>query len=157
MSSSLDLKLLTEAVNTVEDFYGLREDISRFDRYSFRVKQLDLKKEFTPVFLNILSRVEEQGVSDLEGKREVAQEIKSYLENLPQVKISLAFPPQGEFVKRIALDLGQTLEQKVILNVVVREELVAGAIIEYKGLVRDYTIRSSLKQALATALVNMGV
>jgi len=65
--------------------------------------------------------------------------LNSYLSKIPKVILTIAFKPNGEFLKTLSLWFEKNLGKKVVCDIVVREEIIAGALVEYRGKYKDYS------------------
>lgn len=80
-----------------------------------------------------------------EDNRIFFENLKKYLQNLPQVKIVIAFRPKKEFINKISLWLEKEINQKVILDLAFNPEIVGGALIEYQGRQVDFSLAKEIK------------
>ena len=65
--------------------------------------------------------------------------LNSYLSKIPRVILTIAFEPSAEFSKTMSLWFEKNLDKKVVCDIVVREEIIAGAQVEYNGKYKDYS------------------
>ena len=65
--------------------------------------------------------------------------LNSYLSKIPRVILTIAFEPSNEFIKTLSFWFEKNLGKKVILDIRVREDLIAGALVEYNGKFKDYS------------------
>ena len=65
--------------------------------------------------------------------------LNSYLVTIPKVILTIAFKPNVEFLKTLSFWFEKNLGEKVSLDIVVREEIIAGALIEYNGKYKNYS------------------
>jgi succinate dehydrogenase flavin-adding protein (antitoxin of CptAB toxin-antitoxin module) len=73
-------------------------------------------------------------------------ELKKQLLNLPVVKLSLAFKPPSDLLERIVLWVRSKMEPKGILEIVVDEGVIGGAMITFNGRYQDFSLKKSLKK-----------
>jgi len=78
--------------------------------------------------------------------------LRSYLGKVPHVTLTLAFDPPESLVRLIADWFGKNLAAKTVLEIRVREEIIAGMIIEYNGKYKDYSKMGQLGEALRQVL-----
>lgn len=78
------------------------------------------------------------------------QSLIAYLKSIPRVNLFLPFDPSDDFIGDLAVWFERNIGQKVILNIRVQEEIIAGAIIEYNGKYKDYSKASQIEAALAS-------
>lgn len=89
-------------------------------------------------------KFEEEGIAELEKK----------LLALPEIKLEIAFSPNDSFLEKISQWLEKELGQKVILDITVNPKVVAGAIIEYQGFFRDFSLAKNLTNSRINELIN---
>ena len=65
--------------------------------------------------------------------------LNSYLSKIPKVILTIAFEPSAELSKTLGFWFEKNLGKKVVCDIVVREEIIAGALIEYNGRYKDYS------------------
>lgn len=65
--------------------------------------------------------------------------LKAYLVKIPRIALTLAFTPSTEFIAVIGDWLSKNLGKKVLIDLVVKEEIIAGLVIEYQGRFKDYS------------------
>ena len=65
--------------------------------------------------------------------------LNSYLSKIPRIILTIAFKPNVEFLKTLSFWFEKNLGKKVILDIRVREDLIAGALVEYNGKFKDYS------------------
>lgn len=78
------------------------------------------------------------------------KEIETSLQNRPIVDLTLAFGPSYELLQKISNWWNKNIEPNILLNIKIDKKLVAGAIIGYNGIMKDFTLR----QILGTYLEN---
>jgi len=118
----------------------------------FCLKEINLVKKLIFKNINIpLSKKTKEKISEnfrkeierLENKKIISKDpeknlilfenFEKYLQNLPQIKIKIAFHAKKKFVNKISFWLKKEIKQKVILDLIFNPKIVGGAIIEYKG------------------------
>lgn len=83
-----------------------------------------------------------------------ASELKKKLRALPEMKLKIAFPPKDNFIDEISRWLEKEIGQKVILDITVNPKVVAGAIIEYQGNWRDFSLAKKIDRLFSEKLRN---
>jgi len=77
------------------------------------------------------------------------EKFKKYLQSLPEIKLEIAFLPSRKFLSRINQWLEEEFGQKVILDLIINPEIVGGAIIEYQGNWRDFSLRKEIDKLIS--------
>ena len=65
--------------------------------------------------------------------------LNSYLSKIPRIILTIAFKPNVEFLKTLSFWFEKNLGKKVVCDIVVRKEIIAGALIEYNGKYKDFS------------------
>ena len=72
--------------------------------------------------------------------------IKDIVTHLPTVTISLAFTPTPRFLDRISGWLFENFKEPILLDLVIDQEIAGGAIVAFKGIYRDYSLRKKMEK-----------
>lgn len=96
--------------------------------------------------------LEELAGRKLEMRKEEASELEKKLRSFPEIKMEIAFAPNDNFINKICRWLEKELSQKIILDIVVNPKVTAGAIIEYKGNWRNFTLAKEIDRLFAGKL-----
>src|SRR5690242_11362419 len=70
--------------------------------------------------------------------------IKDIVTHLPTVSISLAFVPTPRFLDRISGWFFENFKEPILMELIVDQELGGGAIVAFKGIYKDYSLRKRL-------------
>lgn len=128
------------------------EDIEETKRWIYKAgpKLLNekIKGHVSENLRSIISKLEVTG--DLpNARKELAAFFRGaieYAEKIPSVKLSLAFLPSLDFLKKISNWLVDELGKKVVVDISVDDKIIAGATIEYDGEYRDYSFAAKLDE-----------
>lgn len=143
-----------EKISTTADLNNLLADISKAESASYGagpdVLSHKLRGEVSPIFEAILRKLENDKVipESQEGRVEYFQKLRDYLQNLPKVRLELAFKPSSDFIKKMATFIRSDSGKTIVLDIEVKPAILAGATIEYNGNYRDYSYSSKLEQLL---------
>jgi F0F1-type ATP synthase delta subunit len=74
------------------------------------------------------------------------QEIKKNIAKIPVLTLAIAFPPQQKLLEIIATWFMVNTKKPVLLDIAVNKSLIGGAVIEYKGLFKDYSLKRILEE-----------
>ncbi len=121
-----DLLFLLEEINLVQESIFKNINIPLSERVKGNIEE-DFRKE--------LEELEKKKIisKNPEDNRIFFENFEKHLQNLPQIKIVIAFQPKKEFINKISLWLEKEINQKVILDFNFNPEIVGGALIEYQG------------------------
>lgn len=73
------------------------------------------------------------------------QEIKKNIAQLPVLTLTIAFSPKQQLLEMLATWFLVHTKKPVLLDIVVNKNLIGGAIIEYKGIFKDYSLKKILQ------------
>ncbi len=137
-------------IKTKEELISYLEEISQAQQSAFEKKE-DLlsekvKEKVSETLKNFLERAEEKGIISKNPKQQNSflKKLKEYLLSLPEVKLKIAFSPSSEFLEEINQWFEKELSVKVILDLTINPKIVGGAIIEYQGNWRDFSLRKKI-------------
>ena len=141
----------SKKIVTKEDLLSLLEEIDLVQELIFKNINIPLseraKGNVSEGFRKELEELEKKKIisTNPEDNRIFFENLKKYLQNLPQVKIVIAFRPKKEFINKISLWLEKEINQKVILDLAFNPEIVGGALIEYQGRQVDFSLAKEIK------------
>ena len=151
--------------NTVYDLPSvtrLLDELRLVERSLFKEKpgtiSAKAKDYITGRIISIFEEIELAGLepADDRGQLELLRDVIAYLSNLPQVKVTLAFDPTASFINRLNGQISDQTRTKVILDVVVDDHIIAGAIFEYGGKISESTLQNKLELTLSTLIARTG-
>jgi F0F1-type ATP synthase delta subunit len=143
-----------EKISTTSDLNTLLSDISEAESASYsagpNVLTRKLKGKISPIFEAILRKLEKEGTipESQEGRVSYFQKLRDYLQNLPKVRLELAFKPNGSFIRKMATFIRSDSRKTVVLDIEVKPAILAGATIEHNGNYKDYSYSGKLEQLL---------
>ncbi len=113
-----------------------------------------MEKSFAELIKNIKTTEELSLVLDeitkkrLKGKK-IPSDLEKKLRALPKLRLEIAFSPPESFIKRVSQWLEKELGQKIILDVVVNPKIIGGAVIEFQGKWRDFSLAKEIHHLLS--------
>ncbi|OGH16212.1 MAG: hypothetical protein A3C30_02505 [Candidatus Levybacteria bacterium RIFCSPHIGHO2_02_FULL_40_18] len=84
--------------------------------------------------------------SSYEILSEKLSELKKALDQLVIMKLTLAFEPSEQTIKKIVTFIRENLDEKTIFEICQQPNILGGAILEFKGLYRDYSLKTRLEE-----------
>ena len=144
-------------VNNIYDTSGLLrflDEITLIQRSLFRDKggPISLKaRDFTASsILYTFEEVEKAGLEPETDQKQMQflKELVAFIKKIPVVKISIAFEPTNTFLMKLNSQISATIGKRIILDVVINQYLIGGAVIEYNGKAGKYTLDGPLEEAL---------
>lgn len=114
----------------------------------------DEAKQFSPEDLTWVSSLETDLISKFnqENLYELFQQIEKEAGKLQQVIIYLAFEPTQTQIEQIHFWMIKNLPQKVTIDIKIDLTLLGGCALVYKGIYKDYSLRSRIQQQGETIL-----
>jgi len=100
---------------------------------------------------------EHVNLQQLPAVQTVLQEIKRTIAQLPIITISLAFEPKQRVIETIATWLLAHIKKSALIHIVVDRSLIGGAILEYKGVLKDYSLKKILQEKYEQGDLNFTV
>jgi len=153
---------LAKKIKTKEELIFYLEELSRAQQAVFKqggvLLSEKLKGKISEELKNFFERMEKKGMLSKNPEQQYSflEKIKKYLLSLSEVKLEIAFSPSNDFLKEISLWFEKELGQKVILDLTVNPKIVGGAIIEYQGKWRDYSIAKEIDKSIKDKLMHYG-
>ena len=137
-----DLIFFLEEINLVKGLIFKNINIPLSKRVKENIRE-DFRKE--------LEELEKKKIISKNPKENQIffENFKKYLQNLPQVKIEMAFQPKKKFVNKIFLWLEKEINQKVVLDLIFNPEIVGGAIIEYQGKQINFSLAKKIDELVS--------
>lgn len=145
----------------IANFLTTKEDLEKFlDELDFVISQIfknpeislsqKTKGKIQDWFFESIKEWEEK---EFKGKTEnelqiFFSEIKEKILKLPQVKVSLAFCPNREFLKNLSLWFEKNFSQKFILDLKVDPKILGGIVFEISGKVFDFSLKRKIKELI---------
>ena len=108
------------------------------------VKKIRTKEELVS-FLEEIAHLRK--IKDKE--EQPTKELEKYLRSLPEIKLEIAFSPENNFLEKISQWFEKELGQKIILDLTVNPKIVGGAIIEYQGNWRDFSLAKEIDKLIS--------
>ena len=148
-------------IDTTEQLNELVEDIEETKRWIYKAgtKPLNekVKSHVSENFRSIIAPLEVTG--ELPNARKELNtfflEVIKYAEEIPVVKLTLAFFPTDEFLKKITNWLADQVGKKTVVDIGVDEKIIAGSTIEYDGEYRDLSFASKLDEVIEKGILNL--
>lgn len=137
---------LTKELLTSEDVINLLDEIGEIEGKIYKDKNFDfssISDKYSPELVQTLNELS-KGPFKGGRKEEALGAVKGYLNSIPVVKITFAFIPSRDFLKKVQGLLVEQLGEFVLVNRTINEELIGGIIFEYAGNYRDFTVSSNL-------------
>jgi len=141
---------LVKKIRTKEELIFFLEETARVQQIIFKDKGLSLSKKAEGKvggeFKKLIERLEKEGIisGNLEQQSAFWKKLEKELKSLPEIKLEIAFSPDDNSLERISQWLEKELGQKIILDLTINPKIVAGAIIEYRGNWRDFSLAKEI-------------
>ena len=93
-------------------------------------------------------------IDDLISFQKFISELDAAVKNLPKITLFLAYDPRDESVSIISDWFILNLKQKILLNIEVDKKIIGGAVIVYKGIYKNYSLKNKLDRMLSENKLN---
>jgi len=146
---------LAKKIKTKEELIFYLEEIAQVRQIIFKDKEVSLSKKVegkvSGEFKKFLERLEKEEVisKNPEQQSSFFQELEKYLQSLPEIKLEIAFSPDDNSLNRISQWFEKELGQKIILDLIINPRVVGGAIIDYRGNWRDFSLAKKIDQLIS--------
>lgn len=126
------------------------DDINKAQELIFNTSEKPLSKRLKgKVNQKIVKLLEEKSLNSNEQQNEFLNDLSDYIKELPQVKLTLAFHPSEDFLQELSNWFKEQTGKQIIIDLVVDEKTVGGAIIEYQGNYSDFSLAKEIKQYIS--------
>lgn len=149
-------------VKDTHDVYILTQQLEGMKRFLFRGKEgtitQKVESSISGQLTDLFKQFESLGLVPKgdEGQKFFLDSIIEFLHSLTIVKITLAFEPSITFISELNEQISKELGQKVVLDVIVNQFIVAGADFEYEGKYKDFSLALRIDDFIANAVKGEG-
>lgn len=153
-TATLAFKPFENSIYDLRGFLRMNDDLELIERSLFRGKEGTISfkaRDFTTSgIIALFEDIEKAGLEPAtdQKQKKFLQDLISYLKTLPVLKVTLAFSPTNTFLERLGNQISTIVGVKTLLDVVVDEYIVGGAIFEFKGKISKQTLDEQLEGAL---------
>ncbi|MEI6533224.1 MAG: F0F1 ATP synthase subunit delta [Candidatus Roizmanbacteria bacterium] len=144
------LLLLTEKLKTQEDLHIIFQQLDEYMESMYKSKFIDLSilsNYFSySVKQSLIAIMQLHNINE-NDKSQIIQffhDLKIVLNQLPTIHIYIGINPSEHTINAIKSWMVSQLQREVILDIQVDPKIFGGAIIEYNGYHRDYTINGQI-------------
>ena len=142
-------------VYTKEQLARFIDDIDLTSSYINKVDQnitliKRIQDKVSREFYDSMSSFEKEGLlpNTKKSQSEFLSELKIFSLKLPVCKLTIAFHPGKEFLKKTSDWFYTLINKKIILDTTVKESIIGGAEIEFDGEYRDFTFSTKAKEVI---------
>jgi len=148
------LKQFIKDISTKSDLIYYLEEISKAQEAIFEEPNIALSEklegEVDRTIEELIKNQEARGrLKSRSEQSEFLKEVKNNLQELPDVKLTIAFSPSPEFLDEINAWLKNQIGEELVLDITVEPEIVGGAIVEYKGRYFSFRLDKKIDEILA--------
>ena len=160
METEKYFKDIVEKIKTKEELIFFLEEIARIRHIIFEDKGLSLSKKIEGKVSykskKILEKLEKEGVISGGRKQQSTflEKLEKELQSLPEVKLEIAFSPDDSSLGRISKWFKKELGAKIILDLTINPKIAGGAIIEYQGNWRDFSLAKEIDKLSMSEFMN---
>lgn len=122
-------ELEVERRDAEEEIWKLEDDLNDLEREIYEVEN-----------------GKEERLKDPEKQLEVLEAIERRLKELPEIKMTLAYEPDKGQLAEIRNWLKEKVGASPVLDLTVDSDLIAGAIVEFRGRWGDFSLRKAMEE-----------
>ena len=151
---NIAFKPFENAIFDLKGLFLMLEDLTLVERALFRGKDGTISfkaRDFTTGnVIGMFDQIEKMGLEPTVEKKqlEFLKDLTAHLRGLSVVKVTFAFAPTNTFIEKISSAISAILNKKILLDIVINEYIVGGAVFEYEGKVSRQTLDIQLEAAL---------
>lgn len=155
MDATIAFKPFENSIYDLRGFLRLLDDLILIERSLFRGKDGTISskaRDFAnSTVISIFEDIEKAGVEPATDAKQLnfLKDLVAYLKKLPVVKVTLAFSPTNTYLEKMSNSLSVFMNKKTILDAVVDEHIVGGAVFEYGGKISESTLEAPLGEFLS--------
>ncbi len=133
---------MSNLINTVrekEEFLSYIEILSEsfFKKEGFKKTLATIPQKYSSIILSAVRKEKDA--------QQALNYLKKELENTEEVNISLSFSPSISFIEKIIGFIKRDSGKNIILNIQEDENIIAGAVLSFKGFYADYSLKKELE------------
>lgn len=133
--------------NEVLTFISILEDL-KIKNYHNNSKDINLSS-YPSKHVTMLQHMEVVNLNELNSNRvsinmQKADELLKYMSEMDYINVTLAFYPSMKFIQQLRSILVPKGVNNVLLNINLDPSVIGGAIIDYKGLYHDLSLRQTI-------------
>lgn len=153
------VRLFTQNLSDTEELLDLLEQLNFVKNNLYHSQSGLITQKMRKSLTATLERIFQQAeLLNLEPQDETEQrffldQLIQYLKSLPVVRITLAFTPTLEFIRKMNEVITVLSGKKVILDIGVNHRIVAGCLLDCNGKFRDYSEQQRIEAILRTKLI----
>ena len=146
---------IIKKIRTKEELIFFLEEIAKIRQIIFKDNGALLSKKVERKvggeLKGLLERLEKEGVISESRGQQLAfwEELEKELQHLPEIKLEIAFSPNDDYLEKISQWLEKELGRKIILDLAINPKIVGGAIIEYQGNWRDFSLAKEIDKLIS--------
>lgn len=145
---------ITKKITTKTELVYFLDDITTAQQAIFKennnLLSERIKDKVSKEFFNFLKKQEEENnLKNRDEINEFLENLSNYLQEIPQIKLTLAFSPSKEFIEKISNKIEKEVGEKVILNLIINHKITGGIIIEYRGKYLDLSLSKKINKSIA--------
>lgn len=158
MATNLEIKPeeILSLCRTRREAMDLIEALDEVLVTSYKVN-VDLHEHMRSVFpyttydtMMLLIRDHEIDMKDAHILYKFLHGIKDIVTHVPTVSIYLAFTPTPRFLDRISGWFFENFKEPVLLDLIIEQELAGGAVVAFKGIYKDYSLKKRMEGLFKT-------
>lgn len=154
MNKNGDFTTIFESICTTEDAREAIEDLTALSASVFKEDKEGVEKKIaTVVSFALADRIKQYckekqiSLQDTTAFVDFIETLTKAIRELPIMTLYLAFSPNEQYVKQLSALACRYGNQRVLLDIIVDKKLIGGAMIAWKGVYKDYSLRKRVDEA----------
>lgn len=152
-----ELEIFAKGISDTKSLYRLIDKLSVLSKDLYHNQNGTITQKvgsLSPSLSAIFNYLEQKGLEPQgdSGQKSFIEEIIKYLKDLPKVKVTLAFEPDDAFTTRLCDDISAQTGNKAILDILVNYHIIGGALIEFNGKYKDYSLEPRVDEYLKVSV-----
>lgn len=145
---------IAEEISTKEELVFFVEEIDLLQDFIFKNTKVPLservKDKVAENFRKYIKELEDEGFLSGSPDDQLAffDDLKDYLQKIPLLKLEIAFSPPHDFLDDLRRWFKEENDKKFIFDITVNPRVIGGAIIEYKGQYRDFSLLEKMNRSV---------
>lgn len=146
---------IADRIITKEDLIFFIEEINSLQGFIFKDTKIPLseraKNYARDGFVEYIKILEERGLLPGTPDQQLSffKSLRDFLEQIPQLKLEIAFSPSENFPAMIRQWFWENNKQKVIIDLTINPNIVGGAVIEYKGQYANFSLLEKMNESIS--------
>ncbi len=154
--------ILFEEVRTLAEAYQLDDELRNIEQQSFgglpskpsgKSSSVSLAEKVESTIssrtYHVLKELEAKGFINVNNPEQLSyffQLAHKYIQQMPRLQLQIAVDLNEQMLTKVYAWVSRTVKNRVFLDIVVKPQILAGCAMVYRGVYRDFTLRTMLEE-----------